>query len=173
MNRTTMHAISLWQPWASALFAPLKPGVSHAVKLHETRSWPMPKWLVNERVAIHAAKRETRDEREFWTDTVMDPEHRETYGHAFAAIGVQNYHDLPRGALIGTVVFGPSRQSKGWDDVKWPESDWGNYSEGRWAWPVIETHHFAKPIPCVGRQGFFIIDTPIEAFGGILAPANV
>jgi hypothetical protein len=172
MDRHTMHAISLWQPWASALFAPLKPGKApHAIKLHETRHWKLPAHLVNERIAIHAAKRDARDEREFWTDVVMAEDVRETYGHAFAAIGIRNYHDLPRGCIIGTVRFGACRETQGQFSEEWPSSDWGNYSGGRFAWHVIETNHFPKPIPCVGRQGFFTIPTPIEAFGGILANA--
>lgn len=159
-----MIAISLWQPWASALFAPLKPGKApHAIKLHETRHWPMPKHYANEWVAIHAAKRETPDEREFWQDVVMDPEHRETYGHAFAAIGIQNYHDLPRGFIVGKVRFAPSKRTDGFGPVAWPEGDWGNYSMGRFAWPVIQTHHFAAPIPCVGRQGFFNVELDLPA----------
>ena len=159
-----MITISLWQPWASALFAPLKPGKApHAIKLHETRHWPMPRHYVNELVAIHAAKRDTRDEREFWQDVVMNEYNRESYGHAFAAIGIQNYRDLPRGCIIGTVRFGPSRKSVGQDNVRWPESDWGNYSVGRWEWPVIEHNHFAKPIPCVGHQGFFNVELDLPA----------
>lgn len=45
-----MKAISLWQPWASL--------VAVGVKTIETRSWPAPKALIGERLAIHAtAKR--------------------------------------------------------------------------------------------------------------------
>lgn len=169
-----MIAISLWQPWASALFAPFKHGVSplairQAIKLHETRHWPMPRHYINQWVAIHAAKRDTGDEREFWQDVVMDPDCRERYGHAFAAIGIQNYRDLPRGCIVGTVRFGPSKRTEEFPEGQWPESDWGNYSEGRFAWPVIETQHFPTPIPCVGRQGFFNVELalPVPAMKAV------
>lgn len=43
-----MKAISIWQPHASLLLLGAKP--------FETRSWPVPKALIGQRVAIHAAK---------------------------------------------------------------------------------------------------------------------
>lgn len=151
-----MIAISLWQPWASALFAPLNPGASpEAIKGYETRHWPMPDRCIGRMIAIHAAKRDTADEREFWTDVVMAPGRRETYGHAFAAIGVQKYADLPRGAVIGTAVFRSPVRTEQMGAIGEIESDWGNYAFNRWAWPVIETTLFPQPIPFVGRQGFF------------------
>ncbi len=151
-----MIAISLWQPWASALFAPYNPGASPiAIKTNETRHWPMPGRLIGQTIAIHAAKRDTLDEREFWTDVVMAPSLREMHGHAFAAIGIQNYHDLPRGAIIGTAVFASPIRTEKIDSLGEHEANWGNYSPERWAWPVVHTDHFSKPIPCVGRQGFF------------------
>ena len=42
-----MKAITLHQPWASAL--------AHGLKKYETRSWPVPEKFVGHRVAIHAA----------------------------------------------------------------------------------------------------------------------
>ena len=49
-----MRAISLWQPWATA--------IAVGVKQIETRHW---KTDYRGPIAIHAAKRWTRDEREF------------------------------------------------------------------------------------------------------------
>lgn len=150
-----MICISLWQPWASALFAPLSPGASReAIKGYETRHWAMPDRCIGRMIAIHAAKRDTPDEREFWVDVVMG-KHRETYGHAFAALGIKKYSDLPRGAVIGTAVFRSPIRTERMDSIGEIESEWGNYSTGRWAWPVIETTLFPRPIPFVGRQGFF------------------
>lgn len=151
-----MKAISLWQPWSSALFAPMNPGASmEAIKTYETRSWPMPSLLIGQEVAIQAAKRNTKDEQEFWMHVVMDTTRREIYGHSFAAIGIHNYSDLPRGAIIGKVKFARSVHVEDLDVLGEIEHDWGNYSAGRYAWPVTETNLFPAPIPCMGRQGFF------------------
>jgi hypothetical protein len=43
-----MPAVSLWQPWASL--------IAVGAKTIETRSWPAPKGLIGQRIAIHAAK---------------------------------------------------------------------------------------------------------------------
>ncbi len=163
---TAMIAISLWQPWASALFAPANPGASpRAIKEHETRHWPMPNRFIGQPIAIHAAKRDTPDEREFWMDVVMNPARRELYGNAFAAIGIQKYSDLPRGAIIGTAVFASPIHTEKMDAVGEIESDWGNFSAGRWAWPTVHLERFATPIPCVGRQGFFEWASPNDTRG--------
>ncbi len=149
-----MIAISLWQPWASALFAPLQNPVPLRVKMFETRSWELPAKYIFVEVAIHAAKRDTIDEQAFWMDVVLShDEMRETYGKAFGALGIEKYSDLPRGAIIGHVVFGAPWKS----ELVRPseiEAEWGNFWPGRWAWPTLEVQP-QKPVPCVGRQGFF------------------
>ena len=45
-----MKAITLWQPWASL--------VALQIKTIETRSWPAPKALIGQRIAIHASKKQ-------------------------------------------------------------------------------------------------------------------
>src|SRR5574343_783805 len=44
-----MHALPIWQPWASLIIAGAKP--------YEFRSWPAPKWVQGQRIAIHAGAR--------------------------------------------------------------------------------------------------------------------
>ncbi len=155
-----MIVISLWQPWASAMFAPLNPGVSpDPIKKNETRSWPMPDKYIGQTIGIQAAKRDTEDEKEFWMDVCFDEFKREMYGRAFGAIDIRNYPMLPRGKVIGTVVFSKSVRTEDLA-VSALESTWGNYSVGRWAWPATEQKPFANPIPCVGRQGFFNWEMP-------------
>lgn len=156
-----MIAISLWQPWASALFAlraePQRGAPDVPVKRYETRHWEMPRKYAGQRVAIHAAKRWTQDEREFWLDTVLLSTDRAMYAEAFGRIGVRSDRGLPRGCIIGEVVFDRSIPTE--DPLLIPdtiEDQWGNFSRGRWAWPTIERRHYAQPTPCVGRQGFFI-----------------
>ena len=139
-----MKAISLWQPWASALFTGLKPD--------ETRSWQLPLWAVDTIIAIHAAKRDTTAERWIW-DEIADTSDLE----AFRNVGVNNYAGLPRGCIIGTVVFEPSiRLDSMIRRCRTPaQMEWGDYSDGRFAWPVKKAVLFPEPIPYIGRQGFF------------------
>lgn len=138
-----MKAISLWQPWASALFTDLKPD--------ETRSWPLPSSLIGKEVAIQAAKRFTLDERMAFEIRVT-PGSREI--EQFRSIGVNNADDLPLGYILGTVIFAsPVRtQIAARSDS---QRLWGDYSPDRWAWPVVGRNRFANPVPFRGAQGFF------------------
>lgn len=151
-----MNAISLWQPWASALFAPRADGGPLAIKPDETRSWPLPDRMIGMEIAIHAAKRDTREEREFWEDVV---EEDESFAKAFAAIGIGSYSALPRGCVIGSVIFASAVRT----EISAPDEfarAWGNHSHGRYSWPVVNRKLYSSPVPCVGRQGFFNWDAP-------------
>lgn len=143
--------LSLWQPWATALFIDLKPGVP--LKPHETRHWPLPQNYVGRTFAVHAAKRDTTDERAFWEE--ISDEHLA----AFARAGFGSYDSLPRGALIGTVVFHKCLRTEdanvGWKDDAY---DWGNYEPGRYAYQTLNRRLFKTPIPFTGRQGIFSAD---------------
>ena len=151
---STVPAISLWQPWASALFA-LRPN-NAPLKPDETRHWPLPQRFVGVPVAIHAALRNTREEQDFWRDNVLDTIRRGFYGEAFARIGVHKWSDLPRGCIIGVVVFRQCWRTTGQFDVQDEIARvWGNYAPGRYAWPVATCAPLDAPVPYVGRQGFF------------------
>lgn len=52
-----MKAISLWQPWASLIACGAKP--------YETRSWPPPRDLLGQTIAIHAAKKIDKEAAKF------------------------------------------------------------------------------------------------------------
>ena len=140
-----MKAISIWQPWASALFTPLK-------KI-ETRHWSAPLGLVGQRFAIHAAKKRDGDGVDFWDS--LDMHERDE----FARVGFESFYDLPFGALIGSVVLEKCRPteelciSPGTD-----EYEWGNHARGRFGWVLKDPIRFEVPISCVGRQGFFNVE---------------
>jgi hypothetical protein len=126
------------------------------VKKFETRSWPVPRSLIGERIAIHAAKRTTKAEEEFWMDVVLDRSgNREVYAEAFAKIGVNKWSDLPRGAIVGYATIAASNLTQDvTNKITEIEAEWGNYSQGRWAWLLTNIDPIA-PVPCIGRQGFF------------------
>lgn len=146
-----MNAISLWQPWASALFVRYEDG--QLIKPDETRHWPIPRWVIGQTIAIHAAKRDTRDEREFWDDLPARDR------AAFACIGIREYSELPRGCLIGTLRFTAClRTEDAGVEFGSDAYSWGNYSAGRYAWRHANGVLLPAPQPCVGRQGFFTVD---------------
>lgn len=148
-----MRAISLWQPWASAIAA--------GVKTIETRSWATP---YRGPLAIHAAKRWTAAEEAFWVEHVFD-DPKSPNSEAFSRLGIHSCAQLPFGAIVATCeLFGClstsshpdatdamllQAQPKGED-----EESWGNYSEGRFAW-LLRNVKAITPVPCTGRQGFF------------------
>jgi len=143
--------LSLWQPWATALFIDLEPDVP--LKPHETRSWPLPAGQVGRTFAVHAAKRDTPAEREFWTD--LDEEHRE----AFARGGFPSYESLPRGMLVGTVVYYKCLTTESLSgQVSADAYAWGNYGPDRFAYQTINRRLFKTPVPCVGRQGIWSVN---------------
>jgi hypothetical protein len=129
-----LRAISLWQPWASA--------VALGLKRIETRHWPT---SYRGPLLIHAAKRWTVDEREF---------------HALEHEAGRLPAALPLGALIAVVDLVDCRRS---EDLASAISDdelaWGNYGPRRFGWLFEGVQQFPQPVTYRGRQSFF--DVPL------------
>lgn len=127
-----MRAISLWQPWASA--------ISLGHKRIETRHW---KTAHRGEIAIHAAKRWGPDEREF-----AAVEH--TLGRLpkhlplGAIVAIANIVDiLPTDELMLTI-----------DPV---EKLYGNYDPGRYGWMLEDIQVLREPVACIGRQSIWTL----------------
>lgn len=141
-----IYAISLWQPWASLIFATSADG--ERFKHHETRHWvPKPGFPVKRgsRLIIHAAKT-TRG----FSD-MPDAFARLCY-EAFG----EGYRDkLPVGAAIGTVTLADWYPAA--DTAAMHEADrlCGNWSYERFAWLLDDPEQFATPIPMKGQQSFW------------------
>lgn len=130
-----MKAISLWQPWASAIVL--------GMKRIETRHW-----LTRYRgpIAIHAAKRWTSDEREL---------------HALEVAAGTMPATLPLGAIVATARLAAIFSAVGQASQISPEElRWGNYAGGRFAWMFEDITPLAEPVPFRGLQGLF--DVPDE-----------
>jgi activating signal cointegrator 1 len=130
-----VKALSLWQPWASAIFA-----IDHLdqpVKPDETRHWPT---SVRGRIAVHAAKRKIADIHELTLFNQLRLS--------------QGWRTLPYGCLIGTVEIVDCVRTESITRPEW-QMQWGNYEPGRYAFVLSGAKMLANPIPCVGRQGFF------------------
>ncbi|HVT74559.1 MAG TPA: hypothetical protein VHD61_15605 [Lacunisphaera sp.] len=146
-----VKAISLWQPWASALFTPLKK--------FETRHWPVPRSIIGQRVCIHAAKKRDADVRDFW-ETLDSDELAE-----FTKIGIASFDQLPFGAIIGQLDLVECHRT---EDLRVQpgthDYEWGNHAPGRFAWECANAARLPRPVPCVGRQGFFDVESQLRPF---------
>ena len=120
-----MKALSLWQPWASAIL------LGH--KRIETRHWST---RYRGPLLIHAAKKWDRDLRET------------------AEIGGLPA-DLPLGALICTAMLVDIRPTEQLAGISADERWWGNYGPGRFGWLLEDVEPLPAPIPYKGLQGLF------------------
>lgn len=133
-----MRAISLWQPWASA--------ITLGLKSIETR-----RWATSHRgpLAIHAAKRWTPDERDF-------------AAHFAKVYGRPELADPPRGAIIGMARLAATFPSEALEDrITDMERAFGNYGPGRFGWMLEDVVALADPIPYKGMQGLFSVPDDI------------
>lgn len=136
-----MKALSLWQPWASAIAA--------GIKIHETRAWST---AYRGPVAIHAAKRFKKDERDLaWSFMGI-----ESIAKALATVGVNSLDDFPRGAIVAVAdliyVESTIRQRK---RVSADDHLLGNWDDGRFAWGFTRVVPMPWPIPWSGSQGMW------------------
>lgn len=144
-----MKALSLWQPWASAI--PL------GLKRIETRGRPT---NYRGRLAIHAAKTQRNAETGddliyFWRHSLcVSP----SYALAFARHGIDTWFDLPFGAIIATcdlVDCVPSEQLLADGRADEQEQHWGNFGPGRYGWLLDNVVKLKTPVPLRGMQGLF------------------
>jgi hypothetical protein len=155
-----MKAISLWQPWASA--------IALGAKTIETRSWAT---SYRGPLAIHAAKRRNKEELIY---------------HSCCSDWEAVFHDLlskselrrrtllclPFGAIVATCYLVDCRPTgsftngdldvpqfpKGTNIIPghfWTERGMGDFSLGRFGWVLENIKALPEPIPCKGMQGLF------------------
>lgn len=129
----TVPCLSLWQPWASAM--------ALGLKRIETRSWER---RYRGPILIHAAKRWTRDERDF--------------AHAMGFEGV----DLPLGAIVAVANLVDVWRTEHLN-VSDLEAAWGNYGPQRFGWITRDIWQLERPVPYRGLQGLFHV--PVKALG--------
>lgn len=130
-----MRAISLWEPWASA--------VAIGIKAFETRGWAT---SYKGPLAIHAAK--TREHAWFIHDTEVRA--------AFEAHGIVSEKDLPFGCVVCTCrLVGVKRVENIRRELSPIELALGNYDAGRFAWELADVKRLETPVPARGSQGFW------------------
>lgn len=138
-----MRAISLWEPWATA--------IAIGAKKIETRSW-----ATNYRgpLAIHAAK--TRE----MADAFLS---HGAVRLAFADAGITTVAQLPFGCVVATCrLMNCVRTERIRDSLSPLEVLLGGYDDGRYAWVLEDVVRLPKPVLWRGAQGFFEWSPPID-----------
>lgn len=159
-----MKAISLWQPWASA--------IAVGAKQIETRGWET---KYRGPIAIHAAKRKVVDELIHFSCCwnwcgALRPLGLKMGGNA----GLGKI--LPFGAIVAVCDLTDCRPTDSFtlselmsrrlpegetlDIYSWNEWQMGDFSLGRFGWVLSNIRPLSEPIPFVGRQSIF--DVPDE-----------
>jgi activating signal cointegrator 1 len=138
LSANTLLCLSLWQPYASLIFA--------GVKKHETRGWKLPVKYIGVPVGIHATTA-------FPPLSQIPDELQALCRRSFGAGYADN---LPRGAVLGTVVFTACQKVEGVRDrITKGDLAAGDWRDGRFCWRIGEVRAFAEPVPARGLQGFW------------------
>jgi hypothetical protein len=136
-----MKAISLWQPWASA--------IACGAKRIETRSWAT---NYTGPIAIHAAKKWNVELRgtAFY---LMNQQGGGDLRWLLSGLGIQYVSDFPLSAIVATAELECCRSTDSLINHISPlEQSLGNYTSGRFGWVLSNIKPLSKPIPAVGRQ---------------------
>ncbi len=147
-----MRAISLWQPWASA--------ISLGAKIFETRHWDT---KYRGPIAIHAAQRLRigeinrllQDER--WQRALNMLVGVSPRGQGQRPVEIR---DIPFGAIVCTAMLTDVIPTENMTGKEWPSGHFdifGDYSPGRFAWKIEDVNRI-EPIYCKGSQSFFQVD---------------
>ena len=130
-----MKALSLSQPWLWA--------VLYAGKHVENRSWPPPIDMIEQRIALHAAKSWDDDAISFFIKLGIEHPHRKDLYTAGAIVGV---------ATIDRVVTTDKTIA---DDQK-------RWFFGEYGWLLKDVRPLKSPIPATGRQKLWTMSPEIE-----------
>lgn len=124
-----VRAISLWQPWASA--------IALGFKTFETRHWQ-----TNHRgpLVIHAAKRPLC-----------------AVGRRLARLYAMDVEAMPFGALVLVCNLTGCFATQSFVNIPAGDADFGDFTDGRFAWKLENPRVLQGPIPYTGRQGFFSV----------------
>lgn len=129
-----MKALTLWQPWASA--------IACGLKQVETRHWPT---RYRGPLAIAATKTTPKPYDGFF-ETLDRNE-----AAAFAKIGIVTQADLPRSAIVCTCeLYDCIEMTAAFiDQLCGEEKEWGIYQVGRFAWLLRDVRPLPAPPPHV------------------------
>jgi len=151
-----MKAITLYQPWASLIMT--------GAKTFETRSWATkyrgPLVICSAKGGL--SKSELLHLLSTWQiQSGLAPLVGDPLDLSFRSFPGVKIDHLPFGKALGVVDL--TNCSKSGDlsrnqiNTDWP---YGDFTLGRYAWKLENVRPFDKPIPVIGRQGFFNFEVP-------------
>lgn len=129
-----MKALTLWQPWASAIAAGLK--------RVETRGWST---AYRGRMAIHAAKCTPSEHLTFF-DSISDRDRA-----AFGALGIRSRAELPTGCIVAFAdLYACVKMDEPLLSITTEEEQrWGIWTLGRYGLYLRNIETLRQPIPVV------------------------
>ena len=158
--RFPMKAFTLWQPWASLAVLGFKGS--------EFRGYELPAWMRGKRCAIHAAARPWRREAEALLAVLQKP--RGDFGLTldversleFLRDALEDRIDVPRSAVIGTVVFADCVHASRMDFMKGADPEFVREvaEHGNYGWRIDDPHPLTPIVPSAGQRGFWDWDGP-------------
>ena len=143
-----MKAISLWQPYASAM--------ALGLKQNETRSWYLNP--TGELTAICAAKKQSGELRVKFNDLKLN-------GKIGLGFYDYSYGELPFGFVVAVGRFCASGNVELFvnEHLSIHERLLGDYSPGRFVWRFENIVELKNPVSVIGRQGIFNLPPDVEA----------
>lgn len=153
-----MKALTVYQPWASLIMAGWKP--------YEFRGHEAPRFVVNQRIVVHASARRIKPQEVAGIIRALD---RGEFCGGLKIDALPWLEDvlmqrrtLPLAAGLGTVQLGePRRSCDLWPDEFVGFSDSERIEHSNWAWPVSALRRFEPIVPMKGLQGFWNWPLPI------------
>lgn len=164
-----MKALTLWRPWPFAIFH----SPPEYAKRVENRSWKPPRWLIGERIAIHAGATFDNDGADFIGERLDD------LGLLAAMKKAPGHKARVRAeGIIGTaIVAGCCHVDGGLVSGDWPVSARSSvdifeqtiraWLFGPYGWLFDDVRALPEPIPCKGQRGLW--DVPEELLGRLAA----
>lgn len=151
-----MKALTLYQPWATL--------VAEGVKPFEFRRWPAPKWIRDQRIAIHAGARKVRPSE---IDGLIGALRlNEGWGTALKVepaleilLTLQAHPErIPLSSILCTAIIGkpvPAAEAvqQVYGDSFKGDSD--RIDHQVFGWPMLDVRRLEPPVPMKGAQGFW------------------
>ena len=145
-----MKALTVWQPWASLIAAGAKP--------FEFRGWRAPRWIIGQRIAIHAGARKIRKEEieDLLEDLQPGMFDERVCLHPEPALKVlQQWRDLPLSCIVCTAIIGePVTGHEAAERMGATLNDSDRAETFNWGWPMEDVEPVPN-IPARGAQGFW------------------
>jgi hypothetical protein len=138
-----MYALTLHQPWAWA--------IAHGGKRIENRTWTPPKWIIGQRIAIHAGKtldKEAAEDLLYWRGG----------GTCFGRHGPAVLEDPPGQYTLGAFVAVAT--VKGYVTTIGEQHPQAGWFCGPRGWVLDDVVALGEPVPCRGRQKLWVVPGP-------------